>query len=525
MSAAIWAKLNSVSSQLFNYEQGLLSAHPPATDDSPDPFRCISNAKLLLSTLQEFFSQDRSAYLPHGIQRSITDTVSNIDDALKIFSTATPETSAETSKKVINLLDSLYAQCLQFGIMTFGFSDKIAQENVTRISGFVEITKQKSLESQVALNEYVSATREEIEKSRVEIESRIKSIDELSQTAAKDAEKIGVSLQSAEKASVDISGVAKEVVEIKTTVEVSAKRVPEELKELKASSEASLKTLQENEEESEKLAASAKASSTMVAETRAGINEQFEAIKQFYGEIEKHKTLMLDVKKDASSNINSLQEGADKTVASFTKRSEEIVKANEDLIEQIKQSLQKAVGVSLFTAFDNRRTSLAVGTMWWIRILIGATLGAIWFAWWFVSNLHEIQTPLLLARLTIAVPITFLIVFSAKQYASERRAEEEYAFKSAISVSLESYRDLLERMRKDEMDTDFAHTLILEIFDNPVRRLYAERNNHKIEKAKDTKKAEQSLIQDLVKKFAGCDKETLEKVLSIIETAEKKLVE
>lgn len=525
MSITILTKVNSVSTQVINNEQALTSVLPQSSDDTPDPFRCLSNSKLLLSTLVDFFGQDRSSYLPFATQKAVSEALSNIDDALKLFSATPAEENIEAAKKVIVLLDSFYGLCLQFGIMTFGFSDKIAQENVARISGFVESTRQKSLESQANLTEFFDTTRGGIDSLRGDLESSIKNLNEISQVAKKDAEAVAVSLQSAEKASSEIEKLAGEISAIKVSVDESAKRVPEELQQLKAKSESSLKTLQKNEEESEKLVAGAKASSGMIADTRAGINEQFEAIKQFYGEIEKHRAAMLDVKKDATANINSLQATADKSVEAYTKRSEEIVKANEGLIEQIKLSLQKAVGVSLFTAFDNRRTTLAAGTVLWSKVLCGATVTAIVFAWWFVENLHEIQTPLLLARLTIAIPITFLIIFSAKQYANERRAEEEYAFKSAISVSLESYRDLLERMRRDGMDIDFARTLLLEIFDNPVRRLYSDHIDKKSNRKKAGQKEEQSLIQDLAKKLAGFDKETIEKLLSVIETAEKKLVE
>jgi len=63
--------------------------------------------------------------------------------------------------------------------------------------------------------------------------------------------------------------------------------------------------------------------------------------------------------------------------------------------------------------------------------------------------------------------------FAAGQYKKERQAEEEYAFKSSISFSLEPYRDLLVKMRKeDELEAEFIRKLMVDIFDNPVKRLY-----------------------------------------------------
>ena len=62
---------------------------------------------------------------------------------------------------------------------------------------------------------------------------------------------------------------------------------------------------------------------------------------------------------------------------------------------------------------------------------------------------------------------------TAKRYSSERRAEEEWAFKSAISISLDPFRDLIARMKKDGHETAFVERLVSEIFDNPTKRLYA----------------------------------------------------
>ena len=77
------------------------------------------------------------------------------------------------------------------------------------------------------------------------------------------------------------------------------------------------------------------------------------------------------------------------------------------------------------------------------------------------------------ARLVIVAPLAFLIAFTAKRYSSELRAEEEWAFKSAISISLDPFRDLIARMKKEGHETAFVERLVSEIFDNPAKRLYA----------------------------------------------------
>jgi hypothetical protein len=81
--------------------------------------------------------------------------------------------------------------------------------------------------------------------------------------------------------------------------------------------------------------------------------------------------------------------------------------------------------------------------------------------------------PMIFARLLIGIPLAFLVGFAARQYSRERRAEEEYAFKSLISVSLEPYRNLIEKMNSGSPeDKEFLKDLIRNIFDNPAKRLY-----------------------------------------------------
>lgn len=54
--------------------------------------------------------------------------------------------------------------------------------------------------------------------------------------------------------------------------------------------------------------------------------------------------------------------------------------------------------------------------------------------------------PALYFKLAVALPITLIVWFCIAQYNRERRLEEEYAFKSNISLSLVPYRDLVEEI-------------------------------------------------------------------------------
>jgi len=112
---------------------------------------------------------------------------------------------------------------------------------------------------------------------------------------------------------------------------------------------------------------------------------------------------------------------------------------------QIRDSLQKATGVSLFHSFQERRNQIAKGK--WIWAILAGVFGIATIIW--VSVLAytcSAIAPALYFKLAVALPITLIVWFCIAQYNRERRLEEEYAFKSNISLSLVPYRDLVEEV-------------------------------------------------------------------------------
>jgi hypothetical protein len=186
---------------------------------------------------------------------------------------------------------------------------------------------------------------------------------------------------------------------------------------------------------------------------------------------------MRDAHKEAQANYNALKEQYETTAVSLKVRTNSIIEGNENLQAQIKRHLEKAVGVSLFHAFDNRRGGLVKGKWIWAGVTLAAIVAGGLLSYWIAQSLGSAGVePALFVKLSAFVPVSFGIFFAAKQYSNERRTEEEYAFKSAISLSLVPYKDLLQRMKSDghEAQAAFVEKLLIEVFDNPVKRVYAE---------------------------------------------------
>jgi hypothetical protein len=78
--------------------------------------------------------------------------------------------------------------------------------------------------------------------------------------------------------------------------------------------------------------------------------------------------------------------------------------------------------------------------------VVGVSIGlSIWFIY-YLNHLppNEAFGPVFYLKLSISLPIIYAITFCSLQYSRERRLEEEYAFKSSISISLEPYQKLVE---------------------------------------------------------------------------------
>jgi hypothetical protein len=217
-----------------------------------------------------------------------------------------------------------------------------------------------------------------------------------------------------------------------------------------------------------------KANVDSIKEMKVSSKEVLDDVKTFFTEISNHEKKMLDIRKDATDGFNKLSQESQDTVARYTEQTNKIVSDNQKQQLEIKEHLRKAIGASLFSAFNVRRANLRWGKWVWTALLVACVGVGIWITFLIAKDLQGVPDKAFFVKITAVIPIAFFIAFSARQYTNERRAEEEYAFKSTISISLEPYYDLVEKIRKNHPDADpeFVKRLIYEIFDNPVKRIY-----------------------------------------------------
>lgn len=457
--------LNEVHPQLTEI-QPLISGLPNL-QDKEGVNKCFSNIDLLIKTLKDFYADSgRADYFPKSVTKQVTANITSLSQSIAAYKANFQ--SLPHAEAVLNNSDTCYAYCLQYGIITFGFEEKIRQEIYDKArsvsSKYQKLLKKaesslKELENNLKaeITSFKEPLEQDVNKLREQVSSDIKTLsDELQKTRAEKEELIS----KIEK----VNSIYESIIKKDTEAD-------EILKNFNSSVNSSNKEY----ESLKNLVAEAKTNLDLVKESRTAIKEELESIKEFYSEIENYEKKMTDVKKESNDNINKLVASYEENVNKFKDATDNIISTNQNLQKEIKEHLTKAIGVSLFSAFDKRRGNLNIGKWLWSAVLLLSVSVGIGLTIWIAYELKGDPTTAWYIKLSALVPIAFLVGFSAKQYSNERRAEEEYAFKSAVSISLEPYRDLLFRIRSEnpEIDTAFIEELIYEIFDNPVKRIYS----------------------------------------------------
>jgi hypothetical protein len=470
-------------------------------DGRPNAEQTLSNSKLLLGALSAFYGDPKAEFFPTVLSKSLHDQLIQIEGVIAGIPTNGEAIHPDTASSLLRLMEDLYVYCLQFGLITYGFTGKVAQEQL-------EIIRRSRQQTEAAAKKLLGLFKErelEIEEKLTSFESLLgRSESSFSERANERLEalkplidQINTLLESGKTGSEEIERLANDsrdnvtkVESARGTFDVSTATVIESLNASKSVADSELATIQNISLQLQRLESEAKVMHQSVTDARSKLNDQMIKITDFYGEIETHRHLMTESGKAAQGNLAALRKSSELSVEELTKRTGEVVEQNEALIDQIKDHLRKAIGASLFTAFDTRRRRISVASWVWAFLLLASVGGTIWFAFWFVSEIAkltelvrapkpdgvgspDVQWMLVYARLIIVAPLAFLITFTAKRYTVERRAEEEWAFKSAISISLDPFRDLIARMKKDGQETVFVERLVAEIFDNPTKRLYS----------------------------------------------------
>lgn len=161
------------------------------------------------------------------------------------------------------------------------------------------------------------------------------------------------------------------------------------------------------------------------------INANIESINKIV--IEKHDSIIksFDDTKAKKAEIDTIKNSV-KTLLDTIK----------DQTDRVEDLLQKASAGRLFNTFNIRKKEFTDGARFWGFMVAISVIGLMYIAFILTKNFTALS-PSFWFKLSISFPLIYWLLFSAREFTKSKRLEEEYAFKSAISLSLEAYRDLI----------------------------------------------------------------------------------
>lgn len=480
--------------EVIGAKRELLLSVAELSPDSPDPKICLNNTGLLLDTLESFTKEEKAKYLPKTIEKDVEAEISKTISGIESID---GQPASGTISKALLQMDLLYAICLEYGLITFGFSSKEASSMVEQIKAYKEEVAQLASESRKAINQRSKAVEQSVEKAESNIQVIQQSLTQSVQTKIDECKtKIDLQVGEAEKAVKTI----KEFLETASLLQVEINKGKEEvvlekeglvklLAEVTKTKESISSELLQIQKEHQISTQTSTSVSTLAAQIQVKLDDSTKSlvniqnketqVNDFYKNIETYKAEIIEFQKGIKEQHSILLEKTESNINNFAEKTKNIIEQNESQQNKITELLAKAVGTSLFTAQSQRTKKLYRSRLIWLIILVFTVIGACAFVLYLA---YASKTPdmTFFIRLSLVGPLAFWVWFATTQYGKERHSEEEYAFKSTISVSLDPYRDLLKKMREDgAKETEFVQKLMEEIFDNPVRHIYKDHSESK----------------------------------------------
>ena len=224
--------------------------------------------------------------------------------------------------------------------------------------------------------------------------------------------------------------------------------------------------VQQNETTTLNVAATAKTSGAEVQAVEA-------RIKEFFAQIDAYRVKIDTVSTDARNCIDGNKTEMEKLVSNLS-----------NLEDQIKKQIERATGFSLFHSFQTRQDKITWAKRFWgvmLAIVICASVGLTAY----IAHSTTVFDIGFYLKLSMSVPLIFALSFCTIQYSRERRLEEEYAFRSSISISLDPYQELVSRLidkaqpEERQKFTAFLIDSIQRVFTSPTERIFEPKDKSK----------------------------------------------
>lgn len=204
---------------------------------------------------------------------------------------------------------------------------------------------------------------------------------------------------------------------------------------------------------------------------------QIETIKQVANEINAAKETIEQTRAQAEEKRDSISTLEAKVIEQSQKLTEgeqkytELTTQISELKEEVKKQLTVATAGTLAGSFASRQKDLKFGRRLWLFFFVISAITFVVTGYIVIEQIihaNLLNSPLPLVRIFITIPLFYVVKFCADSYRKERDLEEEYAFKSAVSLSLAGYQKLL----KDELP-DGSNQQVIDFITSSISRIYS----------------------------------------------------
>ena len=211
--------------------------------------------------------------------------------------------------------------------------------------------------------------------------------------------------------------------------------------------------------------------STVAANITSQIQNQFDQVNSQSAKIT-----------EFSATINTQED----KLAKDEEETNRLIDQNKELESKVVDLLSLAVGGALGKTFGERKKELNKSEKFWKY----ATFSSIFFLFIAAGLVYyELfrgvsETTVLLSKISLLIPASAAVWFTASNHNRERKLLEEYAFKSSISLSLDSYRKVLnEELSDGERDKipEFLINSMEKIYSSPLENISKHPPGDKIE--------------------------------------------
>lgn len=155
------------------------------------------------------------------------------------------------------------------------------------------------------------------------------------------------------------------------------------------------------------------------------------------------------------------------------------VVAHQELLDEIRETLDGANRVGMASSFDKRKTELATQLNLWQLVFVGTILLIVGAVWKFILptlSAENTHFPEILAELSIVSPLVWLGWFAAKQYGYTSKIKEDYAFKAAAAMAYEGHKKAAREIDPN-LEAVLLEFSLFNMSQNPIR-LYGDGEMH-----------------------------------------------